>query len=673
MHRTLWIALGWVSSLVALERWTIDEILKLKQIAEPVISPDGRWVVYALSGMAPAEDRRFSDLYVVASDGRVTRRLTHDDDAEEAPQWTPDSRSVCYLSRQQVWCVAAAGGPPAQLMAHASGVRSFAWSPDGSRVLYAAAEPKSPEQAAHEKEWGVVISPEEQWPTRTSLWMLDAASRRAARLTEASLAPGARSFTWSPDSRSIAYVAAQEAPQPYLNLFPRPVFQGTGQVWLLEVATSRSRLLTPHEYPGLARLYWSRSGAQLAFLAKPPGTQHDRTALDRLHVLSLADGSVKSVAPGFDFYRGGLGLAFSAGDREIWFLNGERMGANVFAVDSATGRVRHVTTGPDTLSGLTFSSDFTTAAIVRENANLKPDLSVARLPRWEERRITDINPEVRRFAHGPGEIIRYPSEGRHLEALLVKPPDFDRSRKYPLLLILHGGPAWNKKNDWRPEWEQHPIQAYAAQGYCLVFPNVRGSADYGPEFRQANYQDLGGGDYRDALAAVDYLIAQGFIDQSRLGVAGWSYGGFLTAAAITKTDRFKAAQLGAGIPSFEAMYSELSTVEWIIHENFGKRPWEDPQTHIRFSPLYSASKVKTPTLIHHGEDDLRCPVAGAVLFYKALKFYGVPAVLEIYPQEGHGIRGPLLRRRCLRRNLEWFNKWLQGDRTTSFEKLFPAP
>jgi prolyl oligopeptidase len=237
-------------------------------------------------------------------------------------------------------------------------------------------------------------------------------------------------------------------------------------------------------------------------------------------------------------------------------------------------------------------------------------------------------------------------------------------------LILHGGPTWYKKNDWRLEWEQHPIQAYAAEGYCLVFPNVRGSADYGVEFRQANFRDLGGGDARDALAAVDHLIRQGFIDENKLGVAGWSYGGFLVPAIITQTDRFKAAQFGAGIPSFEAMYARLSTVEWIVHENYGKRPWEDAQAHIQDSPLYSAMKVKTPTLIEHGEDDPRCPVGGSILFYKALKFYGVPAVLEIYPKEGHGIVGPLLRRRCLRRNLEWFNKWLKGDRTTSFEKVF---
>jgi dipeptidyl aminopeptidase/acylaminoacyl peptidase len=711
--KTKLLAILWLSTAAyALQKWTIDEILKLKQIGNPVISPDGRYVLYSLNGSVPAENRQYSDLYVVTTDGRATYRLTSSDAPEVSPQWAPDSKCVSYVSNDQVWCVAPTGGQPVQLTSSQRGVQSYSWSPDGARLLYVVSESKSKEQLAHEKEWGVVISPEEEWPARASLWVLELATKQARQLADGNFAPGSpqwspdgsklaflnrqppqiyladpsrtgpwpvtfsspvRSFAWSPDGKTIAYITATEDPPPYLNYFPRQVFLGAGRLWLLDVASGQFRRLTEHEYPGLSRLLWSRDSRQLAFLAKPPGTAKDRTAIEVMYVVSVPDGQLRSLAPGFDFHRGALGLTWSADSREIWFVNGERMGYNVFAIAAASGQVRHVTTGQDCITEVTYTKDFSTAAFLFENVNTKPDLYATKLPRWQGTRITDLNPEVRNFAHGPGEIIRYPSEGRQIEALLIKPPDFDPSRKYPLLLILHGGPTWYKKNDWRPEWEQHPIQAYAAEGYCLIFPNVRGSADYGPDFRQANFHDLGGGDFRDAMATVDYLIRQGFIDQNRLGVAGWSYGGFLTPAITTKTDRFKAAQFGAGIPSFEAMYSRLSTVEWIVHENYGKRPWEDSQMHIQYSPLYSAMKVKTPTLIEHGEDDPRCPVGGSILFYKALKSYGVPAVLEIYPKEGHGITGPLLRRRCLRRNLDWFNKWLKGDKTTSFEKLFPTP
>ena len=719
---TAWAVLAGQVLLAGPEKWTIDEIMNLKQIESPAISPDGRHVLYLLSGSAAAENRRYADLHVVTADGRATYRLTQDGALKTSPQWAPDSTRIAYLAadrrgKNQVWVTPATGGKPAQSTASEHGVVAFLWSPDGSRLLYAASEPKPSEQLAREKEWGVVISPEEEWSARAGLWLLELKSKKHRRVAAGILLsesprwspdgrfvafllsagerqpaalyiapadgsapprlaspPGAlvHSFAWSPDGKTIGCVLSREESPAYVNYFKRQIYFALSRVWLLDPASGRSRFLLSDEYPGLSTLLWSRDGRKLAFLSKPPGIKNDASTLDVLHVASVADGTVRTLAPGFDFLRGGIGLAWSRGNEELWFLNGERMGYNVFAADVATGKLRHVTSGQDTISSVSYSADFSAAAFVRENANTKPDIHLAKLPGWSPAKITDINPQVGRFAHGPAEIIKYASEGREIEALLIKPPDFDKAKKYPLLLVVHGGPTWYKKNDWCHEWEFHPVQAYAAAGYCLVFPNVRGSADYGLEFRRANYADLGGGDYRDAIAAVDYLIGQGFIDENAMGVTGWSYGGFLTPAIIGQTTRFKAAQFGAGIPSFEAMYSRLSTVEFIVHENYGPRPWEDPQMHVRSSPLYWAKNVKTPTLIEHGEDDPRCPVGGAVLFYKALKFYGVPAVLEIYPKEGHGITGPLLHRRVLRRNLEWFNKWLKGDRTTSFEKLFPA-
>ncbi len=646
----------------ALEKWTVDAALQVKQIADVAISASGKYVLYSLNWSIPAENRRCADLYVVTSDGGRTWRLTHDDGREAAPRWKEEA--VTYISNGQVWR-AAPGAAPVQVTRAERGVRAYAWSRSGA-LLYVSPEPKTPEQEAREREWGVVISPEEQWPERAGLWLQeDGPARRIAggQLSSPEFSPDGRFawldggrlmvggapvagevtfFAWAPGGGSIAYIVGKPRPEPYLNQFSRPVFQGTGSVWLWD---GRPRRVTA-DLPGAARLAWSRDGGRMAVLG------------ERMHIVSVS-GEIREAAPGFDLYRGGAFMNWSADNREVWFLNGERMGYNMFAVNAATGELRHVTTGQDVMGEVSYTPDFSAAAFVRENVNTKPDIHVTGLPDWKGTKITDINPETRRYAHGRGEIIRYPSEGREIEALLIKPPDFDRAKKYPLILVIHGGPAWYKKNDWRPEWEQHPIQPYASAGFCLVFPNVRGSADYGAEFRKANFRDLGGGDFRDAMAAVDYLIGQGFVDPQRLGVAGWSYGGYLVPAIITKTDRFKAAQFGAGIPSFEAMYSRLSTVEWIVHENYGPRPWEDARMQIQDSPLYSAWKVKTPTLIEHGEEDPRCPVGGSILFYKALKFYGVPAELEIYPKEGHGITGPLLRRRCERRNLEWFTRWLK--------------
>jgi dipeptidyl aminopeptidase/acylaminoacyl peptidase len=693
-----------------LKKWAVDDLVRVRRLESPVISPSGDFVAYLMSGHDVARNRRYADLFVVSAKGGAARQVTFDGEVKSAVQWSPDSKLVTFLApdhsgKRQLWAAPPERGRARQLTAATLGVRAYAWAAKGARIAFTAAEPDSPEQAAWKREWGIVISPEETWPERGSVWVYDAATRKTSIAGEAGEMPeavewspdgetvaflrgrrvwlatgtrvepveleGVNSLAWSPGGDRIALVAVRDYPEPYVNLFRRPVRQGWGTIWLADGKGRSLRRLTTEEYPELGNAVWSRDGKRLAFIAKPAGSKDDRRAHPAMFIVGAGDGVVKQAAPGMDLYRGGTSMTWPADSGEVWFTHGERMGANVFAVDAATGRVRNVTEGQDTISEVTWSEGFRHAAFLLENANLKPDIHITGLPEWKPRKLTDANPEVRGFAWGPGEIIRYPSEGREIEALLVKPPDFERSRKYPLILIVHGGPAWVKKNDWKLEWEQHPIQAYASEGYCLVFPNVRGSRDYGAEFRQANYGDLGGGDARDALAAVDHLVGQGFIDEGKLGVAGWSYGGYMVPAILTQTDRFKAAQFGAGIPSFEAMYGRLSTVEWIVHENTGTRPWEDPQANIKGSPLYAARKVRTPTLIEHGEEDPRCPVDGSILFYKALKFYGVPAVLEIYPAEGHGITGPLLRRRCLKRNLEWFNKWLKGDRTKSFEKLFP--
>jgi dipeptidyl aminopeptidase/acylaminoacyl peptidase len=433
--------------------------------------------------------------------------------------------------------------------------------------------------------------------------------------------------------------------------------------------------MTEKPYPQLSSFKWSRDGNRLVFIANAPETAdlkiYNRYIPLRMYVLSVTDGTVKTIADGMDFFRGGENLTWSGNDAELWFTNGEGVGYNLFAVDVASGTPRYVTTGKDCVSLASFSNDFTKIAFIRQNVNVKPDIYISDIATWNPHRITDLNTWIKDYDNEDGEIITYQSEGWEIEALLIKPPGFSPDKKYPLLLITHGGPNWHKLNEWLPDWEQYPLKAFAAEGYVMLFPNFRGSANYGVDFIKTTHHDLGGMDFRDAMRGVDYLLEQGFIDEDNMGVCGWSYGGFLTPSIITQTTRFKAAQFGAGLPSIEGMYASLWTVERILHKAFDVRPWENAATHIQYSPLYYANKVKTPTLIQHGDKDPRCPVGGAVLFYKALKSYGVPTVLEIYPEMGHSITDPLLYKRILTKNLEWFNKWLKDDKSTSFETIFP--
>ncbi|RNC66799.1 S9 family peptidase [Proteiniphilum sp. X52] len=715
-------------------KWTIDDILRTEQLVFSEISPDGKYVFYqtgTTGGGYPAVPSKF---YAVRIDNEHTVELNMPNTVPSVNpkagiyQWSPDSKQISYLARSeknngsiQVWAMMPDGGEPRQLTRHDGDISAYAWSPDASRLLCVTNEPASPEEMAYKKEWGVVLSPEEKiWPQKKVLWMVDLKNSETHKLTDALIlsntpqwspdgrtiaflcrktmeeAPqlcaidangnktlafltesedGVRFFAWAPDGNNIAYVVAGMETPDYVNYHDGASLL-PGKIWLHDVAGRASKLLTQDPFPQLGSLKWSRDGKQLVFTAQDPETAdftiYNRYIPLRLHVLSISTGATKVISRDAHLFRGGESITWSADNREVWFTNGEGVGYNLFAADVATGELRHVTRGKKCVSQVTFDKDFKRVAFIWQDINTKPDIYTTDLTLWRPKRVSDLNPWVENYEQEQGEIITYNNEGWEIEALLIKPADFDPNKKYPLLLITHGGPNWHKLNEWLPDWEQYPLKAYSSAGYVMLFPNFRGSANYGTEFIKVTHHDLGRMDFRDAMRGVDYLIDQGFIDEERMGVCGWSYGGFLTPSIITQTTRFKAAQFGAGLPSIEGMYAGLWTVERILHRAFDARPWENGAMHIQYSPLYHAHKVRTPTLIQHGEKDPACPVGGAVLFYKALKSYGIPAVLEIYPGMGHSITDPLLYKRILTKNLEWFNKWLKNDTTTSFEDLYPT-
>lgn len=726
---TLFVGLSILASS-AQKKWTIDDILRTERIVSLAMSPDGGRVFYqtgfTADGYYPVKPSKF---YTVDVEGKEVIELNVSN-AQTSPvpnsrmlRWSPDSKFISYYTmsaggQRQLWRVSAIGGEPQQVICNSQSISEYEWSPDGRYIIYTVDVPVSQEEIDYRRKWGIVISPEEKkWQRRKEIWIKESLTGNVYQLTEPVVLTGGpkwsfdsnavafisvdstgisqlyklpvdsickpeqisyavdnvRFFAWNPCDNSIAYVTSETEKMPYVNYHENAPFL-PGSIWLYE-NNGKIKQITESSFPQLNSVEWNHSGNQLAFIAQSPATAaqkgYNRYFQLYMYVLSVSDGEFKTIADGMDFFRGGENMTWSGDDKEIWFVNGEGVGYNLFAAEVATGKVRHVTTGKECINMPSFDHAFTRVSYLRQSVNLKPDIYVSNVTSWKPRRITDINPWVKDYANEEGEVINYRNEGWDIEALLIKPPGFDKRKKYPLIVVVHGGPNWHKLNEWQPDWEQYPLKAYAAEGYVMLFPNFRGSANYGVDFIKTTHYDLGGQDYRDVMCGVDYLLKQGYIDEKRMGICGWSYGGFLTPAIITRTDRFKAAQFGAGLPSIEAMYGSLWTVERILHKAFDDYPWDNGTMHVQYSPLYHAHKVKTPTLIQHGDKDPRCPLGGAVLFYKALKSYGVPTVLEIYPGMGHSITEPLLYKRILTKNLEWFNKWLKDDRSTSFETSYP--
>jgi dipeptidyl aminopeptidase/acylaminoacyl peptidase len=257
---------------------------------------------------------------------------------------------------------------------------------------------------------------------------------------------------------------------------------------------------------------------------------------------------------------------------------------------------------------------------------------------------------------GRTEVRRWKApDGREIEGLLTLPVNYEPGKRYPLLLVIHGGPMGVWGQTFVAEPTRYPIAAFAARGYAVLRGNPRGSSGYGKAFRYANFKDWGGGDYRDLMAGVDAMIRLGVADPDRLGVMGWSYGGFMTAWTVTQTQRFKAASVGAAVINL-ASFTATTDIPSFVPGYFGAEPWDDPELYRKHSPISHVKGVRTPTLIQHGEADERVPIGQGYELYNALKRQGCPVQMVAYPRTPHLANEPRLVLDIMRRNVGWFDR-----------------
>jgi dipeptidyl aminopeptidase/acylaminoacyl peptidase len=272
-----------------------------------------------------------------------------------------------------------------------------------------------------------------------------------------------------------------------------------------------------------------------------------------------------------------------------------------------------------------------------------------------------MNAQLRDWILGSVEMVSWKSkDGTPIEGVLHKPADFDSGRKYPLLVIIHGGPTGVSRAVLWPANRYYPIQAFLAKGALVLEPNYRGSAGYGEKFRSLNVRNLGVGDMWDVMSGVDALIARGMVDETRMGSMGWSQGGYISAFHTTNTDRFKAISVGAGISDWMTYYVNTDITPF-THQYLHATPWEDPAIYALTSPMTSIRKAKTPTLIQHGQFDKRVPIPNGFELYRGLVDEGVPARMIVYAGFGHGITKPKSNRAVLQHNLDWFSHYIWGE------------
>jgi dipeptidyl aminopeptidase/acylaminoacyl peptidase len=636
---------------------TIDESLSMKSVAGAQISPDGRYVAYSVTQTNWDEDDFVSQIWIAVTATGERYQLTSGKKASTGPQWSPDSRRLAFTSdrdgKRQIYVIAPAGGEAAQLTAEDNGVSAIAWSPDGAAIAFTSAGPESKAKKDRKEKYGdfEIIGGDY---SMNHLWLVKVPAELSSdvkKLPKAEpLTKGDQfsvgGFSWSPDGKRIAFSAGRD---------PDLGSQDTEQLYVLDLADLHVRKLLDKPGPN-ANPKWSPDGKQIAY-ATYDGQPFFFYANRYIAVIPAEGGAPKVLTSDFDEDANLLDW----GPDGIYFTALQKTNAHLYRIDPAT-RAVHRISAPDSFhaSGASFTKDHRTLAATGAAPNRFAEIFTSSTSDFAPHYLTDMGAQYKGFQLAHREVVEWKSsDGAAVEGILIKPADYDPSRKYPLLVVIHGGPTGVDTPVLTAD-RYYPVERFAAKGALILKPNYRGSAGYGAKFRALNVRNLGIGDYEDVISGVDSLIAKGIVDKDRVASMGWSEGGYISAFITCYSDRFKAVSVGAGISDWVTYYVNTD-IHPFTRQYLKATPWEDPEIYRKTSPITYVNRAQTPTLIQQGDQDKRVPPPDSYELYQALKDRGVPTKLIFYKGFGHPINKPKQQRAVMEHNYDWFSKYIWGE------------
>jgi dipeptidyl aminopeptidase/acylaminoacyl peptidase len=632
---------------------TVDQILSLKRVGSPELSPDGRTVAYTVRQTNWDDNTYDTQIWLADVGSGATRQLTAGKKSSQSPAWSPDGSRIAFVSdrtdKRQIYLIDPRGGEAEPLTSLDDGIDRFEWAPDGKTIAYTATDPKSAAAKDRDKKYGEFLVVEQDY-RMTQLYVIDVATRVTRTLTSGG-AFTVGDFSWSPDSRSIAFDH---------RINPALANGGSADISIVTVSDASVRKLVTQEGPDTNPV-WSPDGSRIAFqtaMANPAFFYS--TSL--IAVVPAAGGTPTVLSSGFDEDPSIVawkpsGLFFAAAARTYSYL---------YRLDPESKTVTKVTPIDQTVdSGFSLSKDGQAYACLRADAKAVSDVyAVSGLARTATaKKLTDMNAQIADWAAGTVEVVSWKSQdGAAIEGVLHKPADFDPGRKYPLLVVIHGGPTGVSRAI--PYTSTiYPIDVWVPRGVLVLEPNYRGSAGYGEKFRALNVRNLGVGDAWDVLSGIDALVAKGMVDSARVGAMGWSQGGYISAYLTTHdAARFKAISVGAGISDWMTYYVNTDITPF-TRQYLKATPWDDPAIYAKTSPITYIKQAKTPTLIQHGATDQRVPLPDAYELYRGLQDNHVPAKLIVYQGfagVGHGPTKPKSFRATMEHNIEWFDQYFFG-------------
>jgi len=648
------------ASAATAQTWEPEMHLKLKAIGTPRVSPDGKKMVYTVNEAVITADKSefVTQIWMSTLDTKRNVQLTFGEKSSTNPTWSPDGNWIAFLSnrkdnRNSLYLLNLNGGEAEPLTDLKSAVTNFAWSPDGRSIAFTMADPKSEEEEKNDK-----AKNDSRWVDEnvkmSRLYVLAIqkganGKREPRKLTTENY--NVSGFDWSSDSSHIAF---SHTKSPVANYWP------TADVSIVEVASAKVTVLANTAAAEFSPLY-SPDGNSIAVVASDNPPRWAQSSV--IQIFPATGGQPKNLVASFDGQPSIAG--WSADGKRIYFSEAKGTGTQIYSLDVAANRIDEIKTTPAVFSAINLNRSATTFSFVRQTPDTPGDAFVASATDFRPVQITRVNGEIKTPPVGRTEVITWTSkDGKQIEGLLTYPVGYQTGQRVPLILNIHGGPAGVFQQTFIGGRGAYALAAFASHGYAILRPNPRGSSGYGTEFRRANLRDWGFGDYHDLMTGVDRVIEMGVADPDRLGVMGWSYGGFMTSWIVTQTQRFKAASAGAPVTNLMS-FNGTADIPSFIPDYFGGQFWEVMDIYQKHSPIFNVKGVTTPTMIQHGEADIRVPISQGYEFYNALKVKGVPTRMLVLPRQPHGPNEPKMQLAAMKANLEWFEKFIGAKTQTS--------
>lgn len=657
---------------IAFEKW-----LSLKQVGTPVISPNGKYIAYTMTSTDWASNGYDSEIWL-SKDGETPIQLTRTSKgSSSSPAFTPDNQFISFLSdrgeKTQLYLIPVNGGEAIQITKDEDGIGGYQWSPNGRQLAYTKADPDSRKEKTVKERYGAFAVEGEEYKL-SHLWLLpfhydsvllaglypcytgkDSTNPKpdcykiplAKKLTDGNFTVAG--FLWSPTGSAILF-----------NKQPNPLINSSlySDIALVDISTKKiETLISNPSTDGLTE--WAPDGAAFIYRSSVDDSVSNFFRNGRLFIYDLSTKKSREIGADIDENKS----IYTWNEKGIYFGASQKMKTAVYRMDPQTGISKQLSVPLDNTGSISFARKSDLIAIAGRNFS---DLNEIYYGTWEGnwKKITNAHTQISNWNTPVNEIVEWKSkDGASIEGVLLKPRNFDPLKKYPLLVMIHGGPTGIDRPEPTPGGV-YPVMQWVEKGALVLRVNYRGSAGYGEKFRSLNVRNLGVGDMWDVVSGIESLQKKGFIDTSRMGCMGWSQGGYISAFLTTNTTLFKAISVGAGISNWITYYVSTDITPF-TRQYLKATPWEDMDIYQKTSPMTNINKANTPTLIQHGEFDKRVPISNAYELYRGLQDRHIPSKLVVYKGFGHGITKPKERLAAIWHNWIWFNHYVFGEREES--------